>query len=90
MNKALTVDRDVMFFAFRYALGRKSMAPCIVTENIKANIKEISTGDIHAYIREIDECRNLGAYMDEGHWMEFKNYLEKELEKKNHPSNKYL
>ncbi|GAB6429125.1 hypothetical protein bcgnr5372_40940 [Bacillus luti] len=82
MNKTLIVDREVMFFAFRYALGRQSMAPTIVTENIKANIKEISIGDIHAYIREIDECSDLGMGMDKDHWMEFKKYLEAELQKK--------
>ncbi|WP_336770448.1 hypothetical protein [Bacillus bombysepticus] len=82
MNKTLTVDRNVMFFAFRYALGRQSMAPTIVTENIKANIKDISIEDIHAYIREIDSCRNLGSNMDEGHWMAFKKYLEEELKNK--------
>lgn len=83
MDKKLKVDRDVLFFAFRYALGRKSFAPSTVTANIKANINEISTGDIRAYIKEIEECVNFGMEMDKQHWLNFKSELESEINKRN-------
>lgn len=79
MEKTLKVDREILFFAFRYALGRMSYAPSTVMDNIKENIDKISTGDIQAYIREIGECENYGMTMDETHWLDFKVYLENEL-----------
>lgn len=79
MEKKYKVDRNILFFAFRYSLGRMSYAPGVVTNNIKANIKEISTGDIEAYIGEINECESYGMEMDKQHWLNFKNYLEREL-----------
>lgn len=82
MDKGLRVDREILFFAFRYALGRMSYAPSSVIDNIKANINEISTGDIQSYIREIGECANYGMEMDERHWLELKEFLENELAKR--------
>lgn len=82
MDKKYKVDREMIFFAFRYALGRMSYAPSTVTDNIKANIDEISTGDIEAYIKEIKETTNYGMEMDKKHWLGFVEYLEKELEKR--------
>lgn len=82
MDKKHLVDRDILFYAFRYALGRRSYAPAVVVDNIKANIRNISKGDIKAYIREISECDDLGDEMDVRFWNGFKNYLENEL--KNH------
>ncbi len=80
MDKNLSVDREVLFFAFRYALGRMSYAPSTVMDNIQTNIKKISDGDIKQYIKEINECEHYGMEMDERHWLEFKQFLEKELE----------
>lgn len=34
-NEKLKVDREILFFAFRYALGRMSFAPSTVMDNIK-------------------------------------------------------
>lgn len=79
MDKKYKVDREVLFYAFRYALGRMSYAPITVMDNIKANIKDLSTGDISAYIKEIDGCEHFGMQMDEISWLEFKDYLVKEL-----------
>lgn len=82
MDKKLQVDRDILFFAFRYALGRSSYAPASITENIKHNIDNLSDGDLRAYIREIEECGNLGHDMDIRHWNEFKMYLGDQLKNK--------
>lgn len=82
MDKKFRVDRETLFFAFRYALGRMTYAPDTVMDNIKANIKDISTGDIETYIKEIKECENYGMDMDKKHWLNFNDYLENELKKR--------
>lgn len=80
MGKNIKVDRETLFYAFRYAMGRMSFAPSTVMDNIKENINGLSTGDIQAYAREIGECAHLGMEMDIKEWHEFKEYLERELE----------
>lgn len=82
MYEKLSVDRDMLLYAFRYAIGRSSYAPINVVNNIKANINKVSTGDIQAYIREINECEHYSMKMDERFWLEFKQYLEEELAKR--------
>jgi hypothetical protein len=81
MNNNIKVDRDILIYAFRYALGRSSFAPVIVTDNIKANINNISTGDIQLFIKEINECTYYGMKMDKQHWLNFKDYLQNTLNK---------
>lgn len=76
MNNNLKIDRDILIYAFRYSLGRSSYAPSIVTDNIKANINNISTNDIELFIKEINECSSYGMKMDEQHWLDFKDYLQ--------------
>jgi hypothetical protein len=82
LDRSLKVERSILFFAFRYALGRSSYAPNTVVDNIKANIKGISVGDIKAYIKEINECENYGMDMDKRHWMNFRDYLINELKQR--------
>lgn len=83
MNKKFKVDREILFFAFKYSLGRMSYAPTVITDNIKSNIYNISAGDIEAYIREIDQCECYGIKMDKQHWLNFKDYLQRELDRRN-------
>lgn len=82
MEKKLMVDRDALFFSFRYALGRSSYAPLVVTDNIKANIELINDGDILSYIREINECDCFSDKIDKEYWDRFKDYLENELKRR--------
>ena len=82
MDKKCMVDREMMIFAFRYALGRMTYAPSTVVDNIKANIDKISTGDIQLYIKEIKEFKQYGMEMDKKHWLNFVDYLQKELFKR--------
>lgn len=82
MNNKIIVSRETLIFAFRYSLGRCSYAPDMIIQNIKDNINNISTNDIKLYIKEINECQNYGMHMDEQSWMDFKNYLELELKKR--------
>jgi hypothetical protein len=81
MDKKYKVDRDILFYAFRYAIGRQTFAPTTVMENIKCNIKNVSVGDIKAYIREIKEQESYGYGMecDKRDWLSFIDYLENEL-----------
>lgn len=81
MNK-ITVEANILFFAFRYALGRRSYAPETVVESIKANINHISEHDLKAYIKEIEEANDLGDPMDAHVWLECKNYLQNVLNKR--------
>lgn len=82
MAQEIVVDHDILFFAFRYALGRSSYAPVTVIDNIKVNIKSIDTFVLKDYIREIHECKNLGMGIDRDNWMDFVEYIEAELEKR--------
>lgn len=82
MSKKINVSNDILFFAFRYALGRKTYASSEVIENIKNNISEIDTNDIKSYIKEILECTNYGMAFDKDRWIEFKDYLQKELKER--------
>lgn len=78
-REPLTVDRDILFFAFRYSLGRMTYAPYTVVSAIKENINNICSGDIKMYIKEIRECEHYGMDFDKEHWLNFANYLEKVL-----------
>jgi hypothetical protein len=82
MDKNLQVDNHTLFFAFRYALGRMSFAPRIVIDNIKWNIGNISNFDIENYIYEIKECADYGQECDEYDWLNFVEYLEQELHRR--------
>ena len=79
MDKNIMIDRDIMIYAFRYALGRQSFAPVTVVENIKHNIDKISDNDLKLYIKEIKEFENYGMEFDKSHWLNFISYLENEL-----------
>lgn len=82
MDKNLLVDRNILIYSFRYALGRKSYSPGIVIDNIKNNIDKISSNDIELYIKEIDEYSGYGLDFDKNMWMEFSDYLKSELKKR--------
>lgn len=77
--KPLEVDPDILFFSFRYALGRSSYAPSSVADTIKYNIKQLTTSDIKAYIREIQECEHYGHEIDRALWLELESFLAYEL-----------
>ncbi len=79
MDKKYLVDRQILLFALRYALDRQTFAPTIVIDNIKANIKDMSSSDIKAFIKEIVEDTDLVRVHNLVDWLNFKDYLEKEL-----------
>lgn len=85
MSEKYILDREVLIFAFRYSLGRVSVAPISVINSIKDNIGGISNSDIEMFIREIEEflesIKNLDFYedFDVEHWVDLKKYLKNEL-----------
>lgn len=76
------VDRFILAFAFRYALGRMSAAPSLVSDAIKFNLDKLEVDDIERYIKEIKECTDYGMKCDLDTWEELLAVLEKELERR--------
>ena len=79
MEQKLAGTNDILFFAFRYALGTSSDTPLLVIGTIKENVKKITDFDLRKYFREIYECRNSGIITDEAIWLDFSDYLQDEL-----------
>ena len=79
-NKAL-VDKTILIFAFRYALGRQTFAPSMVIETIKENIDAFDKWQLELMIKEISESKDLGMACDIEEWLGFKGWLEKRLER---------
>ncbi|TWT01571.1 hypothetical protein [Planomicrobium sp. CPCC 101079] len=80
MEQKLAVTNDVLFFAFKYALGSSSDESVLVIDTLKENIKSIEAVDLREYIREIYEFRNSGKITDEAAWLDFVDYLQEELQ----------
>ncbi len=76
-KKDFKVERDILLYALRYALGRQTFAPTVVIENIKANIHLFSKQDIKIIIKEIKEQEKYGYGMacDKDTWMGFISFL---------------
>lgn len=79
----IVVDAHTLFFAFKYALGRKSAAPSIVMTAIINNIKNLDDNEIKRYIKEIENCKDFGLDTDKENWLNLKKDLEDELEFRN-------
>lgn len=77
MDKEFRVERDILIFAMRYALGRMTFAPLTVIDNIKHNIDLFTANDLKILIRDIEGQADLGYGMDcdEKVWLRFKEYL---------------
>lgn len=78
MSGKNVVSNDMLFFAFRYALGRSTYAPSTVQENIKQNLSNISTSELESYVKEIEEANFLGQQVDVKGWLDFKDFLQNE------------
>ena len=67
-------ERELLIYAFRYVLGRRSYAVSTVVELLKKNWDIISEGDKRLYINEIKECKEiygekgLGGLCDVSSW----------------------
>ena len=79
MNKKALVDKTILIFALRYALGRKTSAPSIVIEAIQENIDAFDKWQLELMIKEISESKDLGMACDIEEWLGFKSWLEDRL-----------
>lgn len=87
-NKAMKVDRDMLIFGIRYAIGRQTFAPTIAVENIKHNIENIDNTTIDIILKDIeDHPGSLGMECDKLTWSNLKHFLEKT--KKNRTEEQY-
>jgi len=93
MTKFL-VESDILLYAFRYALGRKSYAPLVVFDNLRDNIKRLSDRDLNQIYDEIvyterlqqnynTEGSNLfGDDINQKVWIELREFIGEEIEKR--------
>jgi len=71
--------RDMLIYAFRYALGRATFASKDMSEIIWRNREEISSGDRDLFIREIREAirrDHAGHECDKKAWADLLEDLE--------------
>lgn len=76
----LQFDENILFFAFKYALGRISTAPSIVASNILKNLSTLSVEILERMITEIQECSNLGMDIDKKTWNHICLKIKEEIE----------
>lgn len=67
MSRVL-VRADVLFWAFRYALGRRTYAVSDVAEELAAVADRLPRPMREMIIREISECNDLGHHCDREAW----------------------
>lgn len=75
----VTVDNNILIYAFRYSLGRMSFAPKEVQDNILENLHKLKERDIVQIIKEIEEAKSLGMDFDKLEWIRFKKKLQQYL-----------
>lgn len=69
----LSEPRLILLFAFRYALGRRTMAPSIVAKELKDNWHLLTDFDKDKIRQEISEHQDLGMNCDVETWNEILN-----------------
>ena len=82
-EQTISVTPDILFFAFRYALGRRTFAPSIVSMQIKQNIKILPTSDLNNMFIEIMDAWAVGELGDECDvrtWVNLQDAIEVELQ----------
>jgi hypothetical protein len=76
MKKSLTLKQQwVHIFAFRYALGRESTAPGIMSEILIGNMRCYNDNYLQLFIDEITDAIKLdyaGAECDKADWLKVK------------------
>jgi len=72
------MNENILFYAFRYALGRMTYAVGEVANEIIRRAPDLSPGVRGAMIRDIDEAyseNRLGMEFDKSKWLEVRNVL---------------
>lgn len=81
--KLIKVEPIILLFAFRYALGRMSYAPSLVTLGILENLDAFETHGLIQMVNEIQEVEEkLGMECDKRMWIYFKKRLITEIERR--------
>lgn len=81
-RRMCAVSEDVLFWAFRYTLGRKTYAVSQVTESITMNVSNITKQTAQKMIEEIEErdaVGGLGMDMDAEEWRKVRDLLQKKV-----------
>lgn len=76
----LKVDKEILFFSFRYALGRFTSAPSIVYENINNNFDDLNILDKKHILSEIEDYLRLN--IDDPNlkiWITLKNKIKNDI-----------
>ncbi len=84
MKRNVEVTTTVLFYAFRYALGRKTGAPSTMAEAIEKNLDEFAEWELKQIIKEIlefeDFYKELGDACDKEVWYNLIDTINKKLE----------
>lgn len=74
------VPEDILFYAFRYALGRRTYAVADVASEIRAHASTLSAKTRALIVKEIraadKQAEGLGMEMDREEWVRTLNILE--------------
>lgn len=80
------VEKDILFYALEYSLGRQTFAPITVMNNITKNINEFLDWELENMVRRIKSHEelhgNLGSESDKKDWYDFVDYLNRKVGKK--------
>lgn len=72
---------DILFYAFRYTLGRRSYSVSTVVEELMSNYENLSESTKSTIVKEIEkyqkEFGKVGSDMDHKMWMEVKWLFDK-------------
>lgn len=83
----MNLSSDILFYAFRYTLGRMTDAVHTVAQEIISNASDIPAKDRDTMIKEITEALDkdqAGMDMDRKQW----EAVRRELQKQNHGTDK--
>lgn len=72
------MNESILFYAFRYALGRKTYAVGIVAEELEKHADTLSPSTRETIVQEIDEAElsgSLGMPMDADVWRRVREKL---------------
>ena len=83
VGKTFKVEKDILFYALRYSIGRQTFAPAQVVDNFKYNLELFNDNDLRVIIKEIDDTTHFGMRSDELFWKSFKSFIEAELNTRN-------
>ena len=85
MQRTVETTTTVLFYAFRYALGRKTGAPSTISEAITRNIDAFAEWELKQIVKEIlefeDFYKELGDECDKVVWYDLIDTINDKLKK---------